>query len=196
MPHGQRHGAMVTGMCRSGAVILAAGSSTRFGSDKRHHRLAGNRTMLATTLAIYQSVFARIFLVLQPDDRSWASELSGVQPVYAADSGLGMGHSLAAGIRAARHLDLLFVALADMPHVQPATLRRLVDAMPDTRSIVQPAYLGTPGHPVGFGSAYFDELERLSGDVGARQVLAAHPNQVTRLDFSDAGIVADIDVPP
>ena len=187
---------MVTRLSPGGAVILAAGASTRFGSDKRNYRLAGKRTVLETTLAAYQHVFDEIYLVLQPEDKSWATCPATVKPVYAADAALGMGHSLAAGIRAARHLGFLFVALADMPHVQAATLRRLVDAMTDSRSIVQPAYLGAPGHPVGFGSAYFDELERLSGDVGARQVLAAHPNQVTRLEVSDAGVVEDIDVPP
>ena len=179
-----------------GAVILAAGGSTRFGSDKRHYLLAGKRTVLETTLTAYQHVFDEIYLVLKPDDKRWARYPATVKTVYAPDSALGMGHSLAAGIRAARHLGFLFVALADMPHVLPATLRRLVDAMTGTRCIVQPVYLGTPGHPVGFGSAYFDELERLSGDIGARQVPAAHPDQITRLEVSDAGVVDDIDVPP
>ena len=179
-----------------GTVILAAGISTRFGSDKRHHALAGGGTMLEVTLAVHQRVFDEIFLVLRPEDEAWADDLTGVQPVYASKSPLGMGHSLAAGVRAARHLDFLFVALADMPHIQAATLLRLKRAVAGSESIVQPVHHGMPGHPVGFGSDYFDELERLAGDRGARRVVDAHRANTIRIEVDDAGVLEDIDVPP
>ena len=178
-----------------GAVILAAGESTRFGSDKRNFRLAGGRTMLEVTLAAYQGAFDEIFLVLKPADEAWAHRLAALRPVYASDAALGMGHSLAAGVRAGRRLDFLFIALADMPHVQATTLNRLKYAMAGAASIVQPDYRGTPGHPVGFGSAYFGELERLTGDAGAKRVVAAHSDRIVRIDVDDPGVLQDFDVP-
>ena len=179
-----------------GAVVLAAGASTRFGSDKRHHRLADGRTLFEATLAVYQCVFDNIFIVLKPADETWARRHTDVQPVYAPESALGMGHSLAAGVQAARHLDFLFIALADMPHVRAATLTRLNDAMAGTKSIVQPVYRGVPGHPVGFGRSYFGELARLTGDSGARRIVDTHIDRVARIELNDAGIVQDIDVLP
>lgn len=179
-----------------GAVVLAAGRSARFGSDKRHHRLSTGRTLLETTLASYQRVFDEIYLVLRPGDETWAHRVTGVRRVYAAASYLGMGHSLAAGVQAARHLDFLFIALADMPHIQAATLRRLEAALADPLTIAQPVYGGMPGHPVGFGNVYFHELERVTGDAGAREVVRAHRDRCVRIDVDDAGVLKDIDVPP
>ena len=176
-------------------MVLAAGSASRFGSDKRRYRLADGRTMLETTLAAYQRVFDEIFLVLKPGDEAWAPRSRGVQFVYAADCALGMGHSLAAGVRAGRHFDFLFIALADMPHVQAPTLRRLKQAMAGRECIIQPIYRETPGHPVGFGRAYFDELEALTGDTGAKGIVAAHPASTRRIAVDDPGTVCDLDRP-
>ncbi len=185
-----------------GAVILAAGKSKRFGSDKRLFQLSDGRTMLETTLAVYREAFDTVFVVLQPADEARLPLPGGrllpddVQAVHAPDAALGMGHSLAAGIRAGRSLDFLFVALADMPDVRAETLQRLQEAMDGTASIVQPIYRGTPGHPVGFGSFYFRELELLTGDIGAKRVIAANRRQVARLDVDDPGVLTDFDVPP
>ncbi len=183
-------------MRTSGAVVLAAGRSTRFGSDKRHHLLSSGHTLLETTLATFQGVFDEIYLVLRPGDETWAHRVTGVRRVYAAASYLGMGHSLAAGVRAARHLDYLFIALADMPHIQAATLRRLQQALDDPLAIVHPVHRGRQGHPVGFGNVYFHELERVTGDHGAREVLRAHGERVLPVEVDDAGVLQDIDLPP
>ena len=151
--------------------------------------------MLETTIAVYSGVFEEILLVLKIADKAWASRLDKVQLVYARDAALGMGHSLAAGVGAGRHLDFLFVALADMPDIQADTLMRLKDAMAGPESIVQPAYRGTPGHPVGFGRAHFNELRRLTGDLGARGVVRAHGESTLRIEVNDPGVLKDYDVP-
>ena len=184
--------------------------------------MVDGRTMLETTLAAYREVFDAIFLVLKAADESSnscappsgprgnagtapqvparkAGETPGtnaIQPVYAADAALGMAHSLAAGVRAGRQLDFLFIALADMPNVRAKTLHRLKHAVAGTEFIVQPAYHGTPGHPVGFGSLYFRELESLTGDIGAKRVVAAHHDRTVRIDVDDPGVLMDIDTPP
>ncbi len=177
-------------------VVLAAGEATRFGSDKRRFPLIGGRTMLEVTLTTYQGVFDQLFLVLKPSDRPWARHLTGGRAVYAKDAALGMGHSLAAGVEAARQHDYLFVALADMPHVQTATLKKLRRALTGPQCIVLPDFQGEPGHPVGFGSAYFSELQALTGDVGAKSVLARHADRVVHVAVEDPGVVQDVDVPP
>ena len=178
-----------------GVLILAAGRARRFGSDKRQHRLADGRTLLETTLAAYRAVFPKPLVVLRPEDAAWADRLAEAVPVYAQDADLGMAHSLAAGVRAARRWDFLLVALGDMPCIQPGTLRRLQAAMTGPERIVQPIHRGLPGHPVGFGRAHYDALERLTGDQGAKNILQAHQEKIFAVPVDDPGVLQDIDRP-
>ena len=178
------------------ALILAAGRARRFGSDKRQHRLADGRALLQATLAAYRAVFPQPMVVLRPEDAAWADRLAGAVPVYAQDADLGMAHSLAAGVRAARQRDFLLVALGDMPYIQPGTLRRLQVAMTGPERIVQPVHRGLPGHPVGFGRAHYDALERLTGDQGAKNILQARQEKIFAIPVDDPGVLQDIDRPP
>ena len=178
------------------AVILAAGFARRFGSDKRQWQLPDGRTLLESTLARYQNGFESVFVVLRPEDRVWARQLGGCTKVFAAEGRLGMGHSVAAGVAAAREFDGAFVALGDMPWVEATTLETLRRGLNDRCAIVRPFHDGTPGHPVGFGQAHFKALMDLGGDQGAKEVLEQNPRRVIAIDVTDAGVLRDLDVPP
>lgn len=188
----------------SGAVVLlAAGRSRRYGADKRQHRLPDGRTLLDHSLALYAGAFDRCFLVLRPDDPEPTppADLAGsIEVVHATDADLGMGHSLAAGAAAVDSSTYLFVALADMPWVAPATLHVLraaleqaLEGSPDV--IVQPVHAGRPGHPVGFAGRCRDALTTLAGDVGARAVLERFPELLIKVAVDDPGVLRDLDRP-
>ncbi len=66
----------------------------------------------------------------------------------------------------------------------------------DTHCIVRPLFNGLPGHPVGFGAAFFERLARASGDAGARHLLALHPQCVLDVPVEDPGIHIDFDTNP
>ena len=175
------------------ALVLAAGASRRFGSDKRLHLVDGE-PMLARTLAIYRQACADVAVVIRPDQPEIAAlaRAAGCRVVEAQDAVLGQSRSLAAGVDAMRHADHLIVGLGDMPFVQPDTVRALAAALTAAPTrIVQPTYKHRPGNPIGFPAAYFDELARIRGDVGARQVVAASGPQ--RIEVDDPGILQDID---
>jgi len=183
-----------------GALILAAGFARRFGSDKRRHALPDGDTLLDATLRRYAEVFVHVAVVIREGEDDLAAALRAVCPdvriVIAADAALGMGHSLAAGIRAvADDWSWVAVALGDMPWVRAATLSTLVHAFGalDGEAVLQPVVGDRTGHPVLFGSACFGELARLTGDTGARAVLERHP--VHRLVVDDPGIFQDLDRP-
>ena len=154
------------------------------------------RTLLESALARYHKGFESVFLVLRPEDSDWARKLSGCAKVFAAEAHLGMGHSLAAGIAAAKGFDGAFIALGDMPWVAASTLVALRRRLNDRSAIVRPLCNGTPGHPVGFGQAHFEALMNLSGDQGAKAVLDQSPQRITAIEVADAGVVRDLDVPP
>lgn len=153
------------------------------------------RTLLESTLARYNG-FESVFLVLRPEDNDWAQGLGGCTRVFAAEAHLGMGHSLAAGIAAAKGFDGAFVALGDMPWVEASTLGTLRRGLNDHSAIVRPSHNGIPGHPVGFGQDHFGALMNLSGDQGAKAVLDQNRQRIIAFDVVDAGVIRDLDVPP
>jgi len=179
---------------RIAAIVLAAGASRRFGSDKRLHPIDG-QPMLARTLSIYRQAFAEVAAVIRPQQPAIAEMVgaAGCRVLEAADAAQGQSRSLAAGVLAMRDADALFVALADMPFVKVETLRELAAtsrARPE--NIVRPTHADRPGNPVGFPSRLFDALAEVQGDIGARQVVSSDPC-VTLVRVDDAGIHRDID---
>ncbi len=184
-------------MAGIGALILAAGSARRFGSDKRFYRIDGT-PMLAWTLAAYRAVFDDVGVVIRPDEHAVAElvRVAGCRVIEAADAARGQSRSLAAGVAAMFDCDGLVVGLADMPFVKPETLRILIAAMTaQPQDIARPRCQGRPGNPVGFPAFAFAALTRIEGDQGARQVVAAS-DRVRLIDVDDRGVLQDIDQPP
>jgi molybdenum cofactor cytidylyltransferase len=179
-----------------GCIVLAAGKSLRFGSDKRYHRLSSGHTLLEQTLLCLQAVFHERVLVLRNDDHDLATNfVSDWNIVMASEAELGMGHSLAAAMTATSHWPGAVVALGDMPWVQATTYQSLQFALTPS-SLVVPHYQGQRGNPVGIGRAYFPTLSKATGDTGARHLFAQHPDAVKRLEVNDPGILLDLDTLP
>lgn len=180
------------------ALMLAAGYSRRYGSDKRISRLANGQTLLATSLDLPCDLFKDVWVVVRPDDDLAALDLPRtVHVVQHPRTTQGMGHSI--GIGVARLLptckaDALAIFLADMPAIQPGTLRTLM-AKADRQHIIVPTHGGLRGHPVIFGEKFWPELCKLQGDQGARSVLQEHPGDIVKVEVDDPGILFDIDTP-
>lgn len=181
------------------AVLLAAGSASRYGENKiTQAKLRGVPIGLITAKR-YQSCLPTV-AVVKPDDESTKKmfELAGLTVIVAENARLGMGNSLAAGVRAisnegATHC---LIALADMPLVTAATLRRLINVLCSGENIiVRPSYNGVIGNPVGFSRRYFAELMALNEDHGAKQVVAKYDSAVVTVEVADRGVVYDIDRP-
>jgi molybdenum cofactor cytidylyltransferase len=185
-------------------ILLAAGRGTRFGGDKRLAKLprpalgvpAGTPLCVAAARHLVAALPESIGVV-RPGDAPVADALriAGVRIVESVDADDGMGASLACGVVATRDADGWIVALADMPWIAPATIRAVADALAQGAQIVAPAYRGERGHPVGFARGYCAALCALTGDAGARGILAARSDALTLLDVDDAGIVRDVDTP-
>jgi len=191
----------------SGALIIAAGFSRRFGSDKRVYKLKHDEPLLIATLRPYRRVFANVAVVVRSSDSELARLISerlgrNAPIVVPTDQAhLGMAASIADGVRALAAWDYLFLGLGDMPYLRAETLEQLKARMDHARldrdpCIVVPTLGDSAGHPVGFSREFFAELLALSGDRGARSVIDAHPSAVARIALDDPGVVTDIDHPP
>ena len=187
-----------------GAIILAAGSSRRFGGDKRKAELADGNTVLTRTINVAASLLDSVLVVLRFGDRSYEGELQqqinlpNISYFLAPDSAKGMAHSLANAIHHQSDLDAAMIFLADMPFVQKVTIKSLLTGYETNKyaqPIVLPTLSGTPGHPVIFDKAYFNEIRELEGDRGARPVVDAHQDKLVRIEVEDDGVIRDIDTP-
>jgi len=180
-------------------IVLAAGSGSRFGSDKRVACLPDGRRLLDATLASIPDIFTQRLLVLQQGEETLASTINqDWTVVHAQQAKLGMGLSLVAGLSAAAPCSGALIVLADMPLIRSETFLAVARALEPER-IVVPRYKGARGNPVGIGATYFKELKRelkgLRRDRGARGLLEQYPEAILWLDCNDAGILRDIDVP-
>lgn len=182
-------------------ILLAAGRGERFGGDKllAPLRLPDGTESIVGVAALRNLLGAvrEVLAVVRPDDDELARELAaaGARVVHCGRAQEGMGASLTAGVVSAGDTDGYVVALADMPWILPATHAYVAAALRDGAQIVAPYYNGVRGHPVGFAATLRDELLALSGDEGAKRVVAAHSDVLTRIDVDDPGIVRDVDIP-
>lgn len=110
--------------------------------------------------------------------------------VVPAQASGGMGDSIAAGVAARPGANGWLVMPADMPLVRPATMAAVAAGI-GRHPVAYAQYQGRRGHPVAFGAELFSELVRLSGDEGARRVLARFPGQAVEVD--DPGVLLDMD---
>jgi molybdenum cofactor cytidylyltransferase len=178
-------------------ILLAAGGSRRFGSNKLLAPLPDGTPLVCAALRRLRSVLDAVIVVVRPQDAAVPELLVAetVQIVVCHNADAGMGASLAAGVAASGAARGWLIALADMPAIQVSTLRGVAQALDDGALMVAPFHSGRRGHPVGLHSKYRDELLALSGDAGARAILTRHAAVLTRLDVDDAGILFDVDTP-
>jgi len=179
-------------------VLLAAGGSNRFGSQKLLQPLGGVPLVRIAAEHLLEGGLASLVVVLGREAAAVRHALVGVPARFALNRryAAGLAGSLRAGIRALPpDAGGALVALGDQPGVPPDVVAALLAAFrAGAGPIVAPQYAGVRGHPVIFARTLFPELLRLRGDEGARRVLAADPARVHLLRF-DFPAPADVDTP-
>jgi molybdenum cofactor cytidylyltransferase len=182
------------------AIVLAAGRSKRFGSDKRLAHLFGGEALLSQTLSIVMPNFSHTYVVLKVEDDPQAllppMYVPQVQILRAPHADCGLGSSLADAFHALQNAHGLAAAifLGDMPWLSPATCQTLI-ALATTENIIRPRYKGQAGHPVIFGRRFWSELEQVSGEEGARELFKRCIQDCIWVDVDDSGVTRDIDYP-
>ena len=176
-------------------ILLAAGSSSRFGAHKLLHPLPDGTPMAIAALRNLAQGVEQVIVVVRPGDAQLMQLLvrEKAQLRTCAKADQGMGASLACGVCAAPDAAGWIIALADMPFVPAEIVRTLAAQLKAGDAIVAPAYLGERGHPVGFGRAFYPALSALSADHGARHILKQHADRVTLIPCTDPGVLRDID---
>lgn len=175
-------------------IVLAAGPGRRFGADghKLLQRL-GPDTVLAETvrhaIATGWPVAVVTTEALAPSVAPWVATRDLVV-LSEADAARGVGFSIAAGVVSHAGAPGWLVLPGDMPLIRPETVIAVGRAL-QQHPVAFAQFRGRRGHPVGFASELYSELMTLTGDEGARRLVARYPSVAVEVD--DPGVLIDVD---
>lgn len=178
-------------------LLLAAGSGTRFGSDKLRHALPHGVEMAVQAARHLKGEVGRAVAVVRPGADALARQLEseGCEVVVCDNAAEGMGASLACAARAAGKADGYLIALADMPFIRRSTIGGVRDALASGAALAAPYFRARRGHPVGIAGRFYEDLLALRGDEGARSLLKKHEDLLVKVPIGDPGVLRDIDRP-
>lgn len=186
-------------MARFGAIILAAGISSRMGDFKVLLPWLDERPILLHVIEKYITLkIDPIFVITGRDaDRVEAtvSNLS-VQCLYNPDYETGeILSSVKVGLRSMPDdVSATFINPADMPRIPQSIIEQIHDAYQPER-IVAPQYDGQRGHPILLDRAYWQAMLNLAPDKAPRDVIKANRQHMTLIKTDDDGVIVDIDTP-
>jgi len=179
-------------------LILAAGAASRMGTVKQNLEFNGT-TLLGN--AIDQALatgMQNVYCVLGAHFETVGNSIQDKAATVIENKNWknGLGSSIACGIKniEVNNLDAVLVMLADQPLIDAEYLKQLIQtATEHPHSCVASDYGKKNGVPAVFPKQYFKELERLSGDQGAKELLNGPATSVVKLDARDR--IRDIDTP-
>ena len=183
-----------------GAVILAAGSSSRMGRPKQTLQFQGTSLLRRATLAALEATCRPVVVVTGANAELSRRELDqpDVYEAFNPDWETGMGSSVRTGIESLLNINAGIAAaillLCDQPHVTSAVISSLLAAHHTTgSSIVASAYGEGVGVPAVFSRTLFTELTQLAGSSGAKEIIKRHASEAHFLPFPEGEV--DIDTP-
>jgi molybdenum cofactor cytidylyltransferase len=182
------------------AVVLAAGSGSRFGGGKLLAGWGAGVLLEGALTAAFAAPVRSVTVVIGADADAVAAAALRFDAraliVHAADYLEGMGASLRTGIASLpADADGVFVFLGDMPRAPHAVLQPMAEAVSAGASAAAPVFQGRRGNPVLLGRALFPQLLALTGDAGARGVLQDLGDRLALVESPDDGVLFDVDRP-
>jgi molybdenum cofactor cytidylyltransferase len=182
-----------------GAILLAAGRSTRIGAENKLLLSTSAGPLVRRTADTARAAgIAELIVVLGHQAQAVGAALHGAASmmVFNPDFASGMASSIRAGLAGAPpDWDGAFVILGDMPLIRAPSLRALMSAFNPAlgRGIIAPVVDGQRANPVLWGREHWPQLLALRGDIGGKSILAAAGDAVTDVMLDDSGLLTDVD---
>jgi molybdenum cofactor cytidylyltransferase len=188
----------MTSTKRVGAIILAAGDSTRMGRPKQLLKFEGTTLLRRAASSAIEADCDPVIVVTGAAFENVRGELGGldVHEIFNTEWQTGMASSIKVGIdeisRIAHYVDAVVMMVCDQPHVTTEIIGRLINAYSSTtKSIVASKYGEDFGVPALFDKQHFEELTELEGDRGAKMIIKKHIADAEFVDFPEG--VIDVD---
>jgi len=179
-------------------IILAAGEGKRMRKVKLTLPLGDKQLIEWVLQAVKLTPLDKYFLVVRPEDKeiidigkNWGAEIV-LNPEYKS----GISTSIRKGLSQIPSEDVegFFIILGDQPLINPSILYKMLLAFtPGKKEIVVPFYKDKQGNPVLFDNYWKKELMALTGDIGGRVLIKAHPERIKRVKIPNESILLDID---
>jgi molybdenum cofactor cytidylyltransferase len=188
---------------QTAGIILAGGSSTRFGRPKQLLKLKGKYLLEYVLNAALESELNHVVLVLGHDHQNILQALGActiherLQVVINHRYLEGQSRSLQAGLLKIRQTfpSVMFL-LGDQPLLDSNTIDHMLDRFRYSgKDICVPVCKGKRGNPTIFNRVLYDQLLAIEGDIGARNIIRANPERVLYLEMNDPLCFFDIDSP-
>lgn len=181
------------------AVVLAAGRSSRMAARNKLMEEVDGEPIVRRVVGLALGSGADPVIVVTGFDASRiGAALSDLKVTIVDNSDFeaGLSSSLKAGLIAlSPDVDGALILLGDMPAVDTGVLDTLVEAFTSRDAICVPVHQERRGNPVLWGASYFAQMMRLTGDIGAKTMLAQHTALVTEVPVGSDSIFADVDTP-
>ena len=181
-----------------GAVLLAAGGSSRMGQSKQLLGYEGKTLLRRAVETLLATACSPVVVVLGAEFEIAKNKIEDLPVEIARNENwqTGMGSSIKAGLeyllQIAPDISAVIITLCDQPKIMATHLDRLAEKFRETGSdIVAAEYSGTLGVPALFGEQYFAELLNIEGDKGARKLIRSASAGVSTLQMPEAAF--DID---
>jgi len=151
-----------------GAVVLAAGEGRRFGGNKLL-AIVGGEPVITRVLRALDGIERVVVVGAHVEElmQYLRSEVVIYNPNYRE----GMSTSIKLGLRFFQDYDAVLIVLGDMPLITRETINKIINTYHEGCTAVIPTHKGLRGNPVLIHRSLFNELMRLRGDVGARELL-------------------------
>ena len=183
-------------------IMLAAGNSRRFGSNKLMYEVDGVPMYLRTLRQLQKATEkipdSRIMLVTQPQYQEIidAAKEIGAEVLINPQPERGISSSMQIGLESAKDADACLFTVADQPWLTAETIIALYDAFQSENKGMACTRRGEKtGNPCIFSKKYYNELMEIIGDKGGKQVIKRHPEDVAYIKISDERELVDVDVP-
>ena len=174
---------------------MAAGSASRFGSNKLTVHLDGRSLILRALEAIPEEMVQHAVVVTQYPEISRIAKEYYFTDIFNEHPENGISESVKLGLSRLLDCDGVLFQVADQPLLRQETVAALVGLWrqyPD--HIAALAHNGQRGNPCLFPARFFPELMALEGDRGGSAVICRHPEALLLLE-TDARQLADADTP-
>ena len=185
---------------RVAGLVLAAGLSSRMGKNKLVMEVNGKALVRHAADAALEGGLDPVLVVTGNEKEKVEKALAGlpVSFVHNANFANGLSTSLNRGIAALpADVDGVMVLLGDMPGVNAALVGQVKAGFDPAkgRAICIATAQGARGHPVLWARKFFPEIAALTGDQGAKALLAAHAGEICEIPTPGAAPLVDIDTP-
>jgi len=179
-----------------GAVVLAAGGSSRLGQPKQLLKFRGETLIRRVVGAAAEAGCDPIVVVVGETGAAIRAELRGTRAtiVQNREWQRGLGTSIRCGVQEIASVNAMILLTCDQPRVDGSVIAGLISAHEKTgKPIVASSYANTLGVPALFDRTFFAALLALPNDSGAKSLIEAHRNETAPIEF-EAGAI-DIDTP-